>query len=47
MLLASEGNDTAACEVLRPLFDDLQVLHGPDHEETQEIAEMLEYLSCG
>lgn len=46
-LLAREGDETAACEVLRPLYDDLRVLYGPDHEETQEIAEMLRYLSCG
>ncbi|MFF4419087.1 protein kinase [Streptosporangium sp. NPDC001559] len=46
-LLASEGNVAAAREVLSPLFDDLRVLYGPGHEETQEIADMLRYLTNG
>ncbi|MET7460509.1 serine/threonine-protein kinase [Nonomuraea sp. NPDC005501] len=46
-LLAGEGDVTAAREVLNPLFDDLCVLYGPNHEETQEIAEILRYLTNG
>ncbi|QOC92186.1 serine/threonine-protein kinase [Micromonospora craniellae] len=41
MVLLSEGKAAEAVDELRPLHDDLCVVYGPDHEETQEVAEVL------
>ncbi|MGW0239886.1 protein kinase domain-containing protein [Micromonospora chalcea] len=41
MLLLSEGKAEEAAEELQPLHDDLCVVYGPGHEETQEVAEAL------
>lgn len=43
-LLASEGDDHEARRVLTALLEDLQLLYGPDHSETQEVRELLSYL---
>ncbi|GAB3971051.1 serine/threonine protein kinase PkaE [Actinoallomurus acanthiterrae] len=40
-LLLSEGDTDAAAEVLEPLFQDLCVVYGPDHEDSREVQEML------
>ncbi|BCJ61806.1 serine/threonine-protein kinase [Micromonospora endophytica] len=41
MLLLSEGKATEAGDELRPLYDDLCIVYGPQHEETREVAEVL------
>jgi eukaryotic-like serine/threonine-protein kinase len=43
-LLASEGDGQAAWDVLAPLLEDLRLLYGEEHSETQEVARMLGYL---
>ncbi|MEV4565145.1 serine/threonine-protein kinase [Nonomuraea sp. NPDC049419] len=43
-LLATEGEIHAARGVLTALRDDLQLLLGPEHPETQEVEEMLKHL---
>jgi eukaryotic-like serine/threonine-protein kinase len=40
-LLLSENDTAAAAEVLEPLYEDLCLLYGPDHEESQEVHDML------
>ncbi|SNS77321.1 Serine/threonine protein kinase [Asanoa hainanensis] len=44
MLLLSEGNTAEAADELRPLHEDLCLVFGPEHEETQEVAEVLDRL---
>jgi hypothetical protein len=41
MLLLSEGNVAEAAAELQPLYEDLCVVYGPRHEETQEVADAL------
>jgi hypothetical protein len=41
MLLLSEGNVTEAVAELQPLYEDLCLVYGPRHEETQEVADAL------
>lgn len=41
LLLLAEGDVTRALAELEPLHDDLSIVHGPDHEETREIADLL------
>jgi hypothetical protein len=41
MLLLAENRIPEALDVLQPLHDDLKVVYGPNHEETQEIAGIL------
>ncbi|SEG25919.1 Serine/threonine protein kinase [Thermomonospora echinospora] len=41
VLLIAEGDAEAAFDVLEPLHEDLCLLNGPDHEDTQEIADLL------
>ncbi|GAA4714866.1 protein kinase [Phytohabitans rumicis] len=41
ILLLAEGYTEEAVAELIPLHEDLLVLHGPDHEETREIADIL------
>jgi serine/threonine protein kinase len=41
MLLVSEGNVAQATAELEPLYEDLLVIYGPDHEETREVADVL------
>ncbi|WP_396888746.1 N-6 DNA methylase [Micromonospora reichwaldensis] len=41
MLLLAEGNVAQAVAELVPLHEDLLLLYGPDHDETQEIADVL------
>ncbi|WP_201754241.1 hypothetical protein [Micromonospora rubida] len=40
-LLLAEGNAEQALAELVPLREDLSLVYGPDHEETQEIADVL------
>jgi tRNA A-37 threonylcarbamoyl transferase component Bud32 len=40
-LLLSEEDTDAAAEVLEPLYQDLCVVYGPDHQDSQEVSEML------
>jgi len=44
LLLLAEGDVELALAELIPLYDDFLVLYGPDHEETQEIADVLSRL---
>ena len=46
-LLLSEGDADAAAEVLEPLHEDLCLLYGPEHEDSQEVSEMLARLRLG
>ena len=46
-LLLSEGDTSAAAEVLEPLYQDLCVLYGQDHEDSQEVNAMLARLRLG
>ncbi|MEW2384047.1 serine/threonine-protein kinase [Micromonospora sp. NPDC047707] len=41
MLLLSEGKAAEAVDELQPLYDDLCVVYGPQHEETREVADVL------
>lgn len=41
VLLLSENNTKAAWEVLEPLHQDLRLVYGPEHEESQEIGGIL------
>ncbi|MFJ8579417.1 hypothetical protein [Micromonospora sp. NPDC093277] len=41
LLLLSEGKATEASAELQPLYDDLCVVYGPQHEETREVADVL------
>ncbi|MCX4388836.1 protein kinase [Micromonospora peucetia] len=41
MLLLAEGSVEQAVAELVPLHEDLSLVYGPDHEETQEIADVL------
>ncbi|MEN8649071.1 serine/threonine-protein kinase [Streptomyces sp. 21So2-11] len=41
MLLLSESQVPEAVEVLQPLYEDLGVVYGPDHEDSREIAGIL------
>ncbi|MEU4773961.1 serine/threonine-protein kinase [Micromonospora sp. NPDC023644] len=41
MLLLAEGNVVQAVAELVPLHEDLSLVYGPDHEETQDIADVL------
>jgi hypothetical protein len=41
VLLLADGNTVEAGRTLRPLYDDLVLLFGPDHEETREVADIL------
>ncbi|MEU4477731.1 protein kinase [Micromonospora sp. NPDC023966] len=41
MLLLAERNVEQANEVLLPLYEDLCVVYGPDHEESREIGDIL------
>ncbi|QKW13730.1 hypothetical protein [Verrucosispora sp. NA02020] len=41
MVLLSEGEAAEAVDELRPLHDDLCVVYAPQHDETQEVAEVL------
>ncbi|MEU8690498.1 hypothetical protein [Streptomyces sp. NPDC048665] len=41
MLLLAENRVPEALEVLQPLHEDLNLVYGPNHEETREIAEIL------
>ncbi|WP_055481323.1 serine/threonine-protein kinase [Sphaerimonospora mesophila] len=43
-LLAAEGDNQQSREVLTTLLEDLLLLFGPDHLETQEVQEMLRHL---
>jgi len=45
MLLLSEGKVAEATAQLSALHQDLLVVYGPDHEETQEVADVLTRLS--
>ncbi|MCO5967503.1 serine/threonine-protein kinase [Actinoallomurus soli] len=47
MLLLGEEDLVAAAEVLRPLYEDLCLLYGPEHEDSQEVREMLARLDLG
>jgi hypothetical protein len=40
-LLLSEGDADAAAEEFEPLYQDLCLLFGPEHEESQEVSDML------
>ena len=44
ILLLKEGSNAEAAAVLRPLYDDLCLLHGPEHEDSQEVAALLAHL---
>ena len=46
-LLLSEDDTRAAAEVLQPLYDDLCLLYGPDHEDSKEVNDMLTRLRLG
>lgn len=41
LLLLAEGNTTDARAQLKPLYEDLRVVYGPDHDETREVADIL------
>jgi eukaryotic-like serine/threonine-protein kinase len=41
ILLLSEGCLREAVAELRPLYDDLRVAYGPDHDATQEVGDIL------
>ncbi|MBT2509826.1 serine/threonine protein kinase [Streptomyces sp. ISL-98] len=41
MLLLAENRVPNALDVLQPLHEDLNLVYGPNHEDTQEIAEIL------
>ncbi|MEU8262956.1 hypothetical protein AB0C02_20290 [Micromonospora sp. NPDC048999] len=41
ILLLSEGRAAEAMDELQPLYDDLCVVYGPQHEETREVADLL------
>jgi eukaryotic-like serine/threonine-protein kinase len=41
ILLLSEGRLDESLAELRPLFDDLRVAYGPDHDATQEVGDIL------
>nr|WP_275941523.1 serine/threonine-protein kinase [Planosporangium mesophilum] len=41
MLLLSEGKASEAVAELQPLYDDLCVVYGPQHEDSQEVADVL------
>jgi tRNA A-37 threonylcarbamoyl transferase component Bud32 len=41
VLLYSESDPQAAAEVLKPLYQDLCLVYGPDHEDSQEVADLL------
>ena len=45
LLLLSEGKTGEAVSVLKPLYDDLCVVFGQDHEDAQEVADILARLS--
>jgi eukaryotic-like serine/threonine-protein kinase len=46
-LLLSEEDTDAAAEVLEPLYQDLCVVYGRDHEDSREVSEMLARLRLG
>jgi tRNA A-37 threonylcarbamoyl transferase component Bud32 len=46
-LLLSEDDTDAAAEVLEPLYQDLCLLYGPEHEDSEEVSEMLARLRLG
>lgn len=46
-LLVSQGKDAEAAEELQPLHEDLLVVYGPQHPETQEVADLLALLRTG
>jgi hypothetical protein len=46
-LLLSEDDTDAAAEVLGPLYEDLCVIYGPDHEDSREVEKMLARLRLG
>ncbi|WP_435650420.1 protein kinase domain-containing protein [Kitasatospora purpeofusca] len=44
ILLLEEGRHAEASAVLRPLYDDLCLLHGSEHEDSQELAALIRHL---
>ncbi|MFC4562847.1 protein kinase [Nocardiopsis mangrovi] len=44
VLLLAEGDTDAASEILEPLYADLCLVYGPEHEDTQEVVDILAHL---